>query len=67
MPHKVMIHRINGETAEMYEIDARHTVREHPSEWSYTPFSPDAQKAAQEDSSIVPRPVVPSEHRGPFT
>ncbi len=67
MPDKVTIHRVNGETAEMYAIDARQAVRDHPSEWSYTPFSDERQKAAQADASIIPRPVVPSETSGPFT
>ncbi|WP_412063755.1 hypothetical protein [Rhizobium sp. SYY.PMSO] len=66
MPDKVTIHRVNGESATMYAIDARQAVRDHPKEWSYTPFSDEQQKAAQQDSSIVPRPIVPSEHRGPF-
>lgn len=46
---QVELHRINGETAWLDTIDARKTVRDHPEEWGYQPFSADQQKAARRD------------------
>ncbi len=45
MLNKVTIYRNNGDTAEVSFCDAREAVQNHPSEWSYEPFSP-AQMAA---------------------
>lgn len=52
------IHRINGESVWQDAVDARHTVRNHPEEWSFTPFSADDQKAAQKDIPLDPERVA---------
>ncbi|WP_426227424.1 hypothetical protein [Pararhizobium sp. DWP3-4] len=54
MPVQVTIHRINGEAATMTGLDARQAVQNHPKEWSYEPFPPEARKAALNDPLFVP-------------
>lgn len=46
MPEKMTIYRTNGETAVLDAIDARHTLREHGSEWAADPW-PKADAATQ--------------------
>lgn len=62
MPTKVQVHRVNGEIYNMDGIDARDAVRNHPEEYSFTPFPADVQKAARKDRSIVPY-VTPESYR----
>ncbi|RVL05656.1 hypothetical protein [Sinorhizobium meliloti] len=54
MPTLVDVHRINGEKYSMETFDARAAVRNHPNEYSFTPFPRDEQKKAQRDPSVVP-------------
>ncbi|TDX88467.1 hypothetical protein EDE05_102444 [Neorhizobium sp. R1-B] len=51
---QIKVHRINGESAWQASVDARQTVREHPDEWSFTPFSAAEQRAAQRDIPADP-------------
>ncbi|NRF12284.1 hypothetical protein [Agrobacterium pusense] len=46
----VKIYRVNGDEAEMPSIDARRAVKEHPSEWSYEPWTREQQQEALEKS-----------------
>lgn len=55
---QIKIHRINGESSWQDAVDARHTVREHPEEWSFTRFSAAEQRAAQKDIPVNPDLVV---------
>ena len=48
MPEKMKLHHIEGSTAEIDAIDARRTLRDHPSEWATSPFPAEVQKKAQE-------------------
>lgn len=48
MPEKMKLHHIDGSTAEIDAIDARRTLRDHPSEWATSAFPADVQKKAQE-------------------
>lgn len=48
MPDKVTLHYKDGTTAELDTIDARRTLRDHPSEWSTEPFPADVRKAEAE-------------------
>lgn len=43
---QIQIHRVNGESSWQDGMDARRVVRDHPNEWSLTPFSTAEQKAA---------------------
>lgn len=43
----VTIHRIDGTSVSLPSIDAREAVTAHPAEWSYSPFSPEAIRAAE--------------------
>ncbi|MHC2298220.1 hypothetical protein [Rhizobium mongolense] len=51
---QILLHRINGESAWQDSIDARHTVRNHQDEWSFTPWPADVQKKAQRDIPLNP-------------
>lgn len=59
MPEKMTIYRTNGETAVLDAIDARHTLREHGSEWAADPW-PKADAATQ---ATATDPVAPFEAR----
>lgn len=48
MPEKMKLHHIDGSTADIDAIDARRTLRDHPSEWSTSPFPADVQEKARE-------------------
>ena len=48
MLEKVKIYRITGDEAEMFSIDARRAVKEHPDEWSYQPWTKEQQQDAFE-------------------
>lgn len=62
------IHRVNGEEAWQDAIDARRTVRNHPDEWSFTPFSAAQQQEALKDTPLTDRRLtVPSEFDGPYS
>jgi len=52
-----LLHRANGESAWISAFDARATVRNHPEEWAFQPFSAAQQKAAQVDMPIDPANV----------
>lgn len=47
MPEKMKLHHIDGSTVEQDAIDARRTLRDHPSEWAITPFPADVQEKAK--------------------
>lgn len=59
MPDKVTLHYKDGTTAELDSVDARRALRDHPSEWSTTPFPEDVRnseadktrQAAEEDAA----------------
>jgi hypothetical protein len=48
MPEKMKLHHIDGSTADIDAIDARRTLRDHPSEWSTSPFPAEVQEKARE-------------------
>lgn len=50
MLDQVKLYRVTGDEAEMDAIDARRAVKEHPSEWSYQPWTKDQQQDALEKS-----------------
>ncbi|MDI7862534.1 hypothetical protein MRS76_11235 [Rhizobiaceae bacterium n13] len=47
MPEKMTLHFHDGSTADIDAIDARRVLREHPSEWSTSPFPADVQEKAK--------------------
>lgn len=53
MPEKMTLHFKDGSTTSMDAIDARHVLRQHPSEWATAPFPEDVQKEAQEDAAAL--------------
>lgn len=50
MPEKVTLHYKDGSTTEMDAVDARRTLRDHPSEWSAAPFPEDIQRREAENT-----------------
>jgi|GEM_PF-2996544 len=58
MPEKMKLHHIDGSTADIDAIDARRTLRDHPSEWSTTPFPDEVQKKAQEAAKEKRRAIL---------
>jgi len=48
MPDKVTLHYKDGTTAELDTVDARRTLRDHPSEWSTEPFPKEIREAEAE-------------------
>lgn len=51
-------HRVNGESAWIGAVDARHAIRNHPDEWAFEPFSTAQQRAAQADMPRNPDNVA---------
>ncbi|KRB61375.1 hypothetical protein ASE04_21125 [Rhizobium sp. Root708] len=66
----VTIHRINGETANLLEIDAKGAVERFPHEWSFKPFTADQRRQAElavMQADTAAASSAPGEHKGPVS
>ena len=67
MPGKVAVYNVTeNERVEMYQIDARDAVKNHPDEWSYEPWKEPKKKASAKTSAeSAPSTDVVTERAGP--
>lgn len=52
MIQRLRMHRINGESIEVPSVDAHEATRNHPNEWSLTPFSAEQIRAYQDSLAV---------------
>jgi hypothetical protein len=66
----VTIHRINGETADLLEVDAKAAVERFPHEWSFKPFTADQRRQAElaiMQADVEPTASALGGHKGPVS